>query len=108
MPFYRDSENAFPITILDKDTGEVLDISGYVCRFEMNRNGCPTVTLSMGDGLTFDTDGADGILNVTISKARINQFSPGDVRIRFFNDAGSDPVLIAEGGDMIEGKAFDA
>ena len=108
MPLYRDSENSFPITIIDRDTGEALDISSYVLRLEMNQSGCPTVTLTMGDGLAFDDDGTDGIFNVTISKAKINQFSSGDVRVRVFNDAGSDPVLVAEGGDMIEGKRFDA
>lgn len=107
MPLYRDSENSFsgPITV----NGAATDISAYDFRLEIYQpENCVTVTLTMGDGLAFDTDGTDGVLNITISKARINQFCSGTVRLRMFDDSGSDPVLVGEGSETVEGKSFDA
>jgi hypothetical protein len=105
MPLYRDSENSFsgPITV----NGSAIDISGYSFRLELSQ-GCNTETLTMGDGLAFDSDGADGILNITISKSRINRFCSGTLRLRMFDDSGADPVLVGEGSETVEGKTFDA
>ena len=105
MPLYRDSENSFsgPITI----NGAAIDISGYDFRLELSQ-GCITFELTMGDGLAFDTDGTDGILNITISLSRINQFCAGTLRLRMFDDCGTDPVLVGEASETIEGKSFDA
>jgi hypothetical protein len=62
----------------------------------------------MGDGLSFSTDGTDGVLSILISKDRINQFCSGVVRIRLFDDSGDDPLLVGEGTETVEGKKFDA
>jgi len=106
MPLYRDSLNGFNIEFIDKDTGEAADISSYDPTFELSQ-GCKTVTLAMNDGLAFDTDGTNGVLSVSISKSRINQFYAGPIRVRLFDNAGADPVLVGEGSDTVEGKKFD-
>lgn len=106
MPLYRDTRNGFNIPILDNATGDVVDISGYDFRLELSQDNT-TVNLTMGDGLSFATDGTDGVLSVLISMSRINQFCAGPVRARLFDDSGSDPALVGEGGDTIEGKKFD-
>jgi hypothetical protein len=106
MPLYRDSLNGFNIEFLNRTTGEALDISTYDLSLEISQ-GCVTETLTMGDGLAFDTDGEDGVLSVSISKSRVNKFCAGPIRTRMFDNAGSDPVLIAEDSDTIEGKSFN-
>lgn len=106
MPLYRDSSNSFAITFLDEN-GTAADVSAYEFRMELYQNG-KTVTLEMDDGIEFDDDGTDGVVNFVISKARINELCSGSVRVRLFNDAGSDPVLTHEGSDTIEGETYDA
>lgn len=106
MPLYRDSSNSFAITFFDED-GAAADVSAYDFRMEIYQNG-KTITLAMADGISFETDGTDGVVNFVISKARINELCSGAVRVRLFNDAGDDPVLTHEGSETVEGEAFDA
>lgn len=103
---YRDSKNEFtgPITNLN---GEPIDVSDYVIRIELFQDGT-TVSLSLGDGVEFVTDGTDGKITLMISMARINQFCAGSLRVRCFNDAGGDPELFSEGTVSVEGRSFDA
>jgi hypothetical protein len=109
MPLYRDSENSFSGPITNAATGAVVDISSYEFRLELSqKENFACESLTMGDGLSFGSDGTDGILNITISKARINKFCTGMVRLRMFDDSGDDPVLVGEGSESVEGKGFDA
>lgn len=106
MPLYRDSENSYTLDFVDAD-GNPADVSARTFRMEINQNRT-RVTLSMGDGVSFHTDGTDGIVNVTLSESRTNQFCAGQVRVRLFDDSGSDPVLTHEGSDSVEGAGYDA
>lgn len=106
MPLYRDSENSYTLSFVDA-SGAAEDVSSRDFRMEIYQPD-KTVTLSMGDGVAFNTDGTDGIVVVTLSKARTNQFCAGAVRVRLFDDSGSDPILTHEGSDTVEGKGFDA
>lgn len=106
MPLYRDSENSYTLSFVNAD-GEPDDVSARAFRMEINQAG-NAVTLSMGDGIEFSDDGTDGIVNITLSKSRTNQFCQGLVRVRLFDDAGSSPVLTHEGSDTVEGAGYDA
>jgi hypothetical protein len=106
MPLYRDSLNGFTRTFYNKTTGAVIDISSYDLRLELSQDST-TQELTMGDGLAFVTDGTDGKIAFSISLSRINKFCAGVIRARLFEDSGSDPVLVADGGDTLEGKRFD-
>ena len=106
MPLYRDSKNEWSFTAVD-DAGAAQDVSARDWRMELYQNGT-TVTLSMGDGISFETDGTDGVINYLLSMDRTNQFCAGTVRIRQFDDSGDDPLLTHEGTETIEGKTFDA
>jgi hypothetical protein len=104
----RDSRNAFFCEFLNGTTDTPLDISLFQMTWEFYQNGV-TETLSMGDGLSFQTDGTDGALNILLSKARTNKFCPGVIRIRVFkNLSGHDPEVFAEGDCTLEGKKFNA
>lgn len=105
MPLYRDSSNSFAMSFLDEN-GDAADVSSYEFRMEIYQDG-KTVTLSMGDGIEFDDDGTDGVVNFVISKSRVNELCSGPVRVRLFNDAGDDPVLTHEGSEIVEGEMFD-
>jgi hypothetical protein len=106
MHLFRDSENSFTITIVDS-TNTAVDVSDYEIRFEFSQDGT-TVSLTDGDGIGFQDDGSDGIIEVTVSKSRTNQFCTGFGRLRCFNDAGTDPILFAEGSFTVEGQSYDA
>lgn len=106
MQLFRDSENGYSITIVDS-TNTAVDVSDYEPRFEFYQDGT-TVTLELGSGIEFDDDGTDGVIEVTVSKSQVNQFCPGFGRLRCFNDAGTDPVLFAEGTFTVEGQTYDA
>lgn len=106
MPLYRDSSNSWSTTYRDGD-GAVKDVSAIDFRLEFYQDGT-CVSLTMSDGISFTTDGTDGAVDYTLSLARTNQFCVGMVRLRQFDDAGSDPVLIHEGQASVEGKSFDA
>lgn len=108
MPLYRDSKDDDVWTLVDGN-GEAEDISARELRVEyFQPQTCQTVTLAMGSGIAFVTDGTDGQVSVTLTKDQVNQFCPGSVRCRVFDDQDSDPVLLLEGGDTVEGKGFDA
>lgn len=112
MQLFRDSANGFTVKLVNADN-EAQDVSAYDIRFEFYQNRT-TVTLSMDDGIEFASggsyagDGSDGVIVVTVSKDRVNQLCTGTARLRCFNDAGSDPILFAEGTATIEGNSFDA
>jgi hypothetical protein len=106
MQLFRDSENGFTITIVDAN-GAAVDVSAYDIRFDLSQDGA-CVSLTDGDGIAFDTDGTDGVIAVTISKSRTNQFCTGTGRLRCFNDAGTDPILFNEGTFTVEGRSYDA
>jgi hypothetical protein len=107
MPIYRDSENAYSLTFVDA-SGQADDVSARNFRMEFYQNGAKLVTLAMDDGIEFSTDGTDGIVNITLTKARTNLLCPGQVRVLLFDDSGSDPVLTHEGSDSVEGEGYDA
>lgn len=106
MQLFRDSENGYSITIVDS-TNTAVDVSGFSPRFEFYQDGT-TVTLELGSGIEFDTDGTDGVIEVTLTKSQTNQFCSGFGRLRCFNDAGTDPLLFAEGTFTVEGQNYDA
>lgn len=106
MQLYRDSQNAFTITIVD-GRNTVVDVSEYAIRFEFYQYGT-TVDLTIGSGIRFVSDGTDGAIEVIISKSQTNQFCLGIGRLRCFNDAGTDPVLFNEGTFTVEGRSYDA
>lgn len=103
----RDSANGFTVTFKKLSDNSVQDISGYTLRFEFYMDGT-TLTLTMGSGLSYVTDGTDGKVAVNLTKEQSNQFCIGKGRLRVFNDAGSDPICIDEGSFVVEGKSFDA
>lgn len=108
---YRDSANPYTFTIKNKNTGLAADVSELELRFEFYQDG-KTVTLTLGDGLSFVTDGSDGQVIFLMSKARVNQLCTGSARVRGFDDSGTqtsgDPIVIWEGSAVIEGRSFDA
>lgn len=106
MPLYRDSANQFTVTFLDEN-GTAKDVSGYEFRLEYYQTGT-TITLEIGDGIEFDTDGTDGVVEFTVSKANVNKLCAGAVRVRLFDDSGTDPVITHEGSDTVEGQGFDS
>lgn len=106
MPLYRDSVNAFTIEYV-RDDGTPEDVSSRLFRMEFIQNRV-TVTISMGDGISFPDDGTDGSVRYELTKARSNQLCTGAVRVRQFDDSGPEPVLLHEGADTVEGKGFDA
>ena len=106
MPLYRDSDASWTWQYVDGN-GDASDVSSRDFRMEFYQNGT-TVSLTMGDGIEFSTDGTDGLVDYTLSLARINQFCPGQVRIRQWDDAGSTSILTHEGSDTIEGQGYDA
>jgi hypothetical protein len=105
MPLYRDSAINIQMTIVN--SGSAIDISGYDFRIELSQ-GRTCVSLAMGSGLSFETDGTDGILNIALTEAQMNQFCTGSVRLRMFDDSGDDPVIVGEGSETVEGRSFDA
>jgi len=107
MHLYRDSANGFTITLKKQSDNQIADVSGYDIRFEFSKDGT-TVTLTMGSGVSFVTDGTNGQIAVNLTKDQTNQFCIGEGRLRAFDDSGADPVLFNEGSFIVEGKEYDA
>jgi hypothetical protein len=106
----RDSANPYTRTVTNQDS-EIVDISDFDLRFEIYQDGT-TITLTIGDGLSFVTDGTDGKFTFLLSKSRANQLCIGTARVRAFNDSGDgvngDPIQIWDATATVEGKTYDA
>lgn len=106
-PLQRDSANGFTITLYKESDRSIADVSGYDIRLEFYMDGT-CVSLTLGSGISFVTDGTDGQIAVNLTKAQTNQFCIGQGRLRAFDDSGVDPICFNEGSFYVEGKKYDA
>jgi hypothetical protein len=96
-------------TLKDKDTGAVIDISGYELEIDIVNAQTRQLytTLTMGSGVAFVSDGTDGELRLTLSAAQTLAIGAGMVRY-VVRRVDEDNDLLFEGSFALEDRGYDA